>query len=368
MAPEPSFIAPLGYHAMRLRWCKLALQQFLRRWGVYLVVGAAAVGAGANSPAHAVAGVAAWTVMPLFSAADHGLWLLPGTLLQALAAVGCVWGLRSLLWPARWREAEAALPIDPGSRRRSDRIVVAVALLPLVLLQAAGAGAMLAGHHGGPLHGQGLALGALVLSNATALVLGVALLQRLRQPARARAEGLRSPESNGPVRARGAWPMALLLRPLWRGPARRTGQLLVLGSLLLALPGAAQWARPAALPWWLALLAVAALVLVTRLHGLAREEYMLLFEATAMLPLRQASLLRLRAALCLLPLLLATAALVPGLAGAGLRPAVLLAYAVAVVGACAIEVLSRPAEPADKAARWIFSLVLCVALASEVTP
>ena len=354
---------------MRLRWCRLALVLFLRRWGVYLVVGALAVGAGANSPAHAVAGVAAWTVMPIFSAANHGLWLLPGTVLQALAGVGCVWGLRSLLWPARWREAEAALPIDPRARLRSDLFVVAVALLPLVLLQFAGAGAMLAGHPGGLLRGQSLALLALLLSNAAALVLGVSLLQRLRRPAGAWRPPSRSHAAAASVTAaRGAWPLALLLRPLWRGPARRTGQSLVLACLLLAVPGVAQLARPAALPWWLALLAAAALVLVTRLNTLAREEFTPLFEATAMLPLRQAPLLRWRAALCLLPLLPAAALLLPGLAQLAWRPPVLLAYAVSVWGACLVEVLSRPAEPADKAARWIFSLVLCVALASEVLP
>jgi hypothetical protein len=364
MSPEPPFI---GYHAMRLRWCRLALLQFLRRWGIYLVVGAAAVGAGANSPAHAVAGVAAWSVMPIFSAAQHGLWLLPGTLLQALLGLACVWGLRTLLWPVHWREAEAALPIDARERLRSDIFVVAVALSPLALLQAAGAGAMVAGQRGGLAPAQGLALLALLLSNAAALGLGVALLQRQRRP----AGGWLPPVGrSAPVatRVRGAWPLALLLRPLWRGPARRTGRLLVLACLLLALPGVALWLRPAAMPWWLALLAAAALMLVTRLHTLAREEYTPLFDATTMLPLRRLPLERLRAALCLLPLLAATLALAPGLLRTAARPAVLLAYAAALAGACIVEVLSRPAEPADKAARWIFSLVLCLALASEVAP
>jgi len=362
MSPQPPAI---GYHAMRLRWCRLALVLFLRRWGVYLVVGAMAVGAGANSPAHAVAGVAAWTVMPIFSAARHGLWLLPGTLLQALAGLGCVWGLRSLLWPQRWREAEAALPIDPRARVRSDVFVVGVGLLPLVLLQTAGAGAMLAGQRGGA---QPLAIGALLLSNGAAWVLGVVLLQRLRRPAGAWKAPALKPVPAATAAARGAWPLALLLRPLWRGPALRTGRLLALGGLLLCGPGVAALRLPAALGWWLALLAVAALVLVTRLHTLAREEFAPLFEATRMLPLRQPMLERARSALCLLPLLPAAAALAPGLSAVPLRPAVLLAYAASVVGACVLEVRSRPAEPADKAARWIFCLVLCLALASEVMP
>ena len=361
----------VGYHAMRLRWCRLALQQFLRRWGVYLVVGAMAVGAGANSPAHAMAGVAAWTVMPIFSAAARGAgWLLPATLLQALLAGGCVWALRSLLWPVRWREAEAALPIDPRARLHSDIVVVAVALLPLVLLQAVGAGAMLAGLRGGHPHAPALlALLALLAANVAALALGVVLLQHLRRPLGGSKPRAAAGPSFAPKAAlRGAWPLALLLRPLWRGPARRSGQLMALGTALLLLPAVALLLWPARLPWCLAAGALAALVLVTRLHGLAREEFAPLFEAASMLPLHPPLLHKSLALLCLLPLLPAAAALQPGLARATLRPAVLLAYAAAVFGACLVEVLSRPAEPSDKAARWLFSLVLCVALASEVAP
>lgn len=360
-----SALPVIGYHAMRLGWCRLALVLFLRRWGIYIVVGALAFGAGSSTPAHAIAGVAAWTVMPIFSAATHGPWLLPGAVLQALVVLGCVWGLRALLWPQRWREAEAALPIDPRLRLRSDLIVVAVALLPLVLLQAAGAGAMLAGRRGAP--GSVLAVATLVLSNAAALAAGVALLQRLRRPAGGwRAPARPVPSVSGVLH--GGWPWALLLQPLWRGPARRTGRLLALGGFALAVPGAVMGWQPTLLPWMLALLAAAGLLLVTRLNGLSREEFEPLFEAAVMLPLRPSSLQRLRALLCLAPLLPACAALLPGLVATPWRPMVLLAYAAAVLAACLAEVVSRPAEPSDKAARWIFSLVLCLALASEVAP
>lgn len=352
---------PLGYHAMRLGWCRLALRQFLRRWGIYLVVAAAVVGAGANSPVHAVAGVAAWSVMPVFAAAARGPALLAAAAaFQALLGLACVWGLRSLLWPARWRDAEAALPIDPREQRRSDVVVVAFALLPFGLLQAAGTGAMLSGQRGAV-----AAVAALVLANAAALLLGVRLLQRLRTPARSWV-----PRSTRPVRGagrvRGGWPLALLLRPLWRGPARRTGRLLALGGGLVLVPAFALLAWPSALPWCLAAAALLALLLVTRLQTLSREEFAPLFEATTMLPLPPRQLERGRAALCLLPLVPTALALAPGLARSALRPAVLAAYAAALLGACAVEVLSQPREPSDKAARWLFSLVLCLALASEV--
>ena len=106
---------------------------------------------------------------------------------------------------------------------------------------------------------------------------------------------------------------------------------------------------------------------LTRVVETSREEFAPMFEATAMLPLPAQHLERGRAALCLLPLGPAALALAPGLARSALRPGVLAAYAVALCGACAVEVFSRPPrEPSDKAARWLFSLVLCLALASEV--
>lgn len=352
----------IGYHAMRLRWCRLALLQFLRRWGIYIVVAAMVVGAGANSPVHAVAGVAAWTVMPVFAAAARGpLWLLPAAATQALLGLACVWGLRALLWPPRWRDAEAALPIAPREQRRSDAVVVVFALLPIVLLQVAGTGAMLSGQRG-----VAAAVVALVLANGAAWALGVAMLQRLRRPIRG-AVTQTAAAARGPGRVRGGWVPALLLRPLWRGPARRSGRLLALGSAGLVAPALALFVWPTFLPWCLAAVALIALVIVTRLQTLSREEFAPLFEATAMLPLQPQRLEHGRAALCLLPLAPAALALAPGLARSAARPGVLAAYAVALFGACAVEVFSRPPrEPSDKAARWLFSLVLCLALASEV--
>ena len=91
-----------------------------------------------------------------------------------------------------------------------------------------------------------------------------------------------------------------------------------------------------------------------------------MLEACAWLPLSPAALQRGRDLLCLLPLLPAGAVLAIGLRDAAFRPAVLAAYLLACVGACTWQVLSRTTEPADQSSRWLFSLVLCLALASEV--
>ncbi len=121
----------LSYGAMRLRWCGWALLAFARRWGVYLVVTAAVVGAGSNSPVQAVSAVAAWLVLPLFWAAGQGNWLLPAWVAQVLLGLALLWGARALLWPPQWAEAERALPLRRSDTQVSDACVVSLALAPL---------------------------------------------------------------------------------------------------------------------------------------------------------------------------------------------------------------------------------------------
>jgi hypothetical protein len=358
---------------MRLRWCALALRAFVRRWGVYIVVTGLVASAGSSTPVAVLAGLSAWLVMPLFQASAQGAWLLPATLMQALAGAALVWGARSLLWPPAWGEAERALPVEPGQRWRSDLFVVGVALLPLALLYAAGAMSVLAARPAWLQPTQGRAVVALVLALAGSLGLGVLLLQRLRRapsPGTAEANGgALVPAAPGAAGLQAAaWPLPLLLRPLWRGPARRTGQVLALGTLALCGAGVAMRQWPAATAWWLVLLALGALLVVTRANGLARQEFAALFEACRVLPLSDGTLQRGRRALCLLPLLPAGLFAAAGLWDTPVRPGVLAAYALVLAGSCLWEVRAVAAEPADKASRWLFSLGLCVVLATEVLP
>jgi hypothetical protein len=366
---------------MRLRWCALALLDFMRRWAAYLVVAATVAGAGAVGWQEIIPAVAAWLVLPLFYASTHGAWLLPATMLQTLAGAACVWGARSLLWPAGWGEAERALPIPRRATLRSDALLVTLTLLPLGALLAVGTAAVLAHHPAWLRPTLGRALAALVLACGGALALGVALLQALRRPAggqaRARA-GLRGAVAGGataalthrsrPLRTL-RWPRALLAVPLWRGPARRTGWTLMFGTLAVALPAAGLGLLGRGEPWWLAACTVLALVVATRVNHLARLELAGLFEACRNLPLAPAPLQHARAALGLL-------AVLPGVAGLcgvawaarapGLRAPVLTAWALACVGSCTVEVLSNPADATTKAGRWLFTLVLCVCLSTEV--
>jgi len=360
-------IPPLSYHAMRMRWCRVALLGFLRRWGVYLLVLAAVIGGGVSDGAgEIIIAAASWLVLPLMRAAA-GPWWLPAVLLQALAGALLLWGMRPLLWPQRWAEAERALPLQRRDTLRSDAVVVLLGLLPLLLLCAVGATNVLA-HHPAWLRGaRGRALAALLVAATGSAVLGIAGLQALR-----RAGSGRQPRRTAAFAARATrnatahWLRVLLWWPLWRGPARRTGHALLLGSAALCLPACGIAWRPDATGWWLAAFASLALLATTRANGLARSELAGLWEACAPLPVQPGQLDHARATMAWLPLLPGSAGLLAALPWAEVRPAVLAAYWLVCAGGCAVEVLAPPADAGAKSSRWLFGLVLTIALGTEV--
>jgi hypothetical protein len=357
----------LSYGRMRGQWCRLALLSFARRWAAYIVVAGAVVGAGTTGFAHILMAAAAWLVLPLFYAAGHGAWLVPAVLAQAALGAAAVWGMRQLLWPTAWAQAERALPIAPSATWRSDAWVVLIALSPLLVMLAVGAAALLGQNPAWLRDTRGLAVAALLLASALSLVLGVLLLQRLRQPPRAFAMPSFKVGRLARVQNKLAWTWVLLWLPLWRGPARRTGQMLLAGGLLLCVPACGIAATGTGMGWWLAAWALLALVVATRINQLACEELQPLLQACAPLPLAAAPLQRLRASLALWPVLWSLCWVCAALARAPLlRPGVLAAFVLVVLGSCAWEVFSAPAQPDVKAGRWLFSLALCVALATEV--
>jgi hypothetical protein len=77
-----------------------------------------------------------------------------------------------------------------------------------------------------------------------------------------------------------------------------------------------------------------------------------------------------RALLGMSTLLPAAATLAMTVGRAPHRMPVLIAFGLALLGSCAVEVWADPDHgsntASDKASRWLFSLVLCVCLASEV--
>ena len=402
-APPQAVRKPLGYGGLRLRWCGAALRAFMARWGVYGVVAAALVGAGSDSPVASVAGVAAWTVLPLFRAASHPLALARVVLLQS-ALGGClVWAMRPLLWNARWRAVERALPITAQALRRSDATVVALGLVPLLVLYALGAAAWWVQRPAWLLPWAWQAGAGWAVMVAGSGLAGWAVMRAWRQ---AGPRPLRPLQPLGPLGPLGpalvglppgaarladapagqqiardaaalvprrpqAWWWAL---PLWRGPARRTGVTALLGSLGLAgwvLVGLA-WGPASGLAawqgWWLAGFAALGLMVSTRVNQLSRAEYQPLIDACAVLPLSRRALSVRRALWALLPLggpLALLAALLPW---PDLRLPVALAYLAANAAASVWEVAVPNTDPAARASRWGVWLVLLVALASEVMP
>jgi hypothetical protein len=167
--------------------------------------------------------------------------------------------------------------------------------------------------------------------------------------------------------ARLHWAPALLWLPLWRGPARRTGQALMFGTALVLLPVAAIAFTHVGTGRWLSALALLALLVTTRVNHLAREELLPLQQACEVLPLAPTLVARASASLGLWPVVLALLLLCAVLWRApGVRPAVLLAFVLTSLGGSVVEVLSAPAKPDVKAGRWLFSLVLSVCVATEV--
>ena len=389
-------LKPLGYAGLRLRWCGAALRAFIARWGLYGGVAAALIGAGSDSPVAIVAGVAAWTVLPLVRAASQP-WALAGmVLLQSMLGGLLVWAMRPLLWNPRWRSVERSLPIPGRLLRRSDASVVALGLLPLLALYSIGAAAWWVQRPAWLLPWVLQAGAGWLLMLAGSWLAGWAVMQAWRQAGPRPVRPLRTfgpasvmlragapPSAATPADWRGlgatrlvpprppAWWWALAL---WRGPARRTGVAALAGSLGLAawvLAGAA-WGPASGLAawqgWWLAGFAALGLIVSSRVNQLSRAEYQPLITACAVLPLSLARLQRRRAAWALLPLGLPLSLLAALLPWPNLRLPVAVAYLAANLAASTWEVAVPSIDPAARASRWGVWLVLLLALASEVMP
>ncbi|MDP3650761.1 MAG: hypothetical protein Q8R67_03665 [Rhodoferax sp.] len=371
----------MSYGQMRLAWCQAAMRSLLQRWGVYMGVGLLVLGGGGQHALTAMAALAAWAVLPLLQAAQHGLWVaLAATLGYGLAGAMLVWGLSPVLWPRRWALAERALPVRPRARRRSDLTVVLLGLTPLFGVYVAGAVVWAAQAPGWLREVWGQALVLLGASAALSVSLGVGILEWRRSvPVHAASTQARRPTAlKAQDRHMVSVARALLWLPLRRGPAQRAGRFMAV-CLLAALVCAASLAyAPGQANWWLAAFAALTQTLTTRLYVLVRTELGALHAACAALAVPPNALQRSRYALALFPMLLGTVLMACTLLSQGVQvhTAVFTTYVLAVLGGNTVLVLSAPSQPdappaAGSAARiswWLLVLVVQVALASEVLP
>lgn len=357
---------------MRLAWSAAALLALLRRWAGFIIVVAAVLGIG-----YFVAAIG-WPALPVLWASSlpsaDGLAVLVA---HASVATALTWALREALLPAHWLLAERALPLTARQRARADLAVVALAQSPLFGLYAA---SLLSWRHADPawLRGHwplGLAFMAASIVLSLGMSVGLLALRRVQwrglrhsatTAATATATATRGRE--GPLRP---W-TALLLFPLWRGPALPVA--LVLGlttAVLLGLLGAAATGI-ADLRWCLAGYALAVMAGCTQAHARALRVYAPLIAASRALPLTShAWPWRLRA-LALLPVVL-TWPLLLGLLLAlllsgpwQLSPLIAPLYLLAAWFGPLLQFIAPSAQAEARAARWMFALALWVALATEI--
>ena len=382
---EMKAIPALSYRQVRLAWCKATLVSLLRRWGIYIGVGLLILGGGGASAAAAMMAMAAWSVTPIFQAAQQSVFYgAVFTVAYALFGGMIVLGLCPWLWPRAWAEAERALPIDSSERRRSDVTVIMLGLTPLFAIYTLGTGIWLVQF---PAWFQEIwARGTFMLtvSMTLSVVLGVGILHWRR--------GL--PEKSTPVLSyrRGSPLMAhqftqrqslsatiaVVILPLVRGPAQRSGRFFVLTLVLLGTCAAATIALPHFASWCLAAFAAIAQMMVTRLNVVVSADMEPLHEACAALPVNPVRLKVARQAVVMLPLAAGQLFLIGAIyvGTVPVKPSVFVTYLLAILlGNLALVVAAsaRPAagvryDPAARVSWWIVILVLCVAVASEVVP
>ena len=348
-----------GLVRMRLSWSASALLALLRRWAGFIVVMAGVLGIG-----YLVAAIG-WPALPVLWASSlpwpEGIAVL---LAHASIATLLAWGLREALLPARWLLAERALPLTAAQRARADLTVVALAQSPLFVLYGA---SLLSWRHADPAWLRGhWSRGLVVMAASVLLSLGMSVgLLALRRLQRYRPRRLAKARTGGD-RLR-AW-TALLLLPLWRGPARPVALVLALTTaVLLSLLGAVALGV-ADLRWCLAGYALAVMAGCTQAHARALLVYAPLIAASNALPLASLAWPRHLRMLALLPLML-TWPLLLALLLTGSWPLSSLITPVFLLAAWAgpfLQMIAPSPQAEARAARWLFALAVWVALATEI--
>ena len=355
----------LDYHAQRLRWCRAALRDFLRRWAAYVCVALLVFGVAAPGS----------LFLPLVRASDQGWWLLPMTALYGVLGMLPVVLTRPLWWPPQWADAERALPLAAHTLVASDRRVALWVMLPwqgmlvvgiLLWLQQGGAAAP----------GMRGSCAAWAVSALVAWAGSVLWMQAVR----ARAGQRRGPAIDEAKRVGGVfsgpsirpltWTSALIVLPLLREPAQRTARALAVGVLSNIAGSIGVAVAGTAMGWALGALAAAALIATSLLRVRFDQELTPLYFASANLPIPPRRWYAARLLLLTLPVLVGLVCLAVVLlthAAPSLRWPVLAAYAVVLALSCAWEATPTvPGQPFNHAPRWLLTLVLTVCIGSEV--
>ena len=351
----------ISYRLVRRQHCTGALSTFLRRWGVFLTIGILLAGPGAPA-------LAAGTVLPLFWSLSHPASMLAAVMVYALLIALLLGSASHLLWPVAWAQIERTLPIPPRQILLADLEMLLLALMPLGVLMTAGAALLLwqTPDWLRPVAAMApISLGAVMLGSVGLAMTG---LQHWRRKASGR-KGSQNPAPASALVARVRhWAWVLLWAPLRRGVAPRTARAVLLGGAALLVVALLPTLSAVPVTQSLMLFSALAWTVVIRVDALARQELEPLHRECRMLALNGRALQGARAALALVPALCGlTLALLP-LLWAPVRPLILLLFIGVTLTAWGIQLGSANADATTQSTRWVLSVALSVALASEVVP
>jgi hypothetical protein len=363
----------MSYHAMRMRRCKTEVIDFFKRWGVYLLVALLIPSLGTNAPWSVVTGMVSTLVMPLFRAA-HDLGLLAATGVgYALAGVLPVVLARALWWPRHWGPVEAALPLPRQELQASDRIMTIWMMWPWQFLLLLGNLIVLA-QPGASATQSGAAIGVWAVSAIASFGLSVAWMRRVRGREAQKLRALQKTRQTHitsltqvakPLHAMHWWTVffALALR---RGPLHGCAYALILGSVSSVACGVSALLWSGGVGWSLSLLGGVGLICAAFLRARCERELRPLLLASQHLPLKIHALARARTLLALFPVGLGLLIVLPGLLIVARQPGLVFLYAVVLAASCIWEALQFD-KPSHRAARWLLSLALMMAISFSIT-
>ncbi|MBI1890492.1 MAG: hypothetical protein HYS18_07600 [Burkholderiales bacterium] len=373
------FALPLNYQEVRFRWCRAQLFAFLRKWGIYIVIGAVVLGSSGTDPIATMTGLVSASVLPLLWSLQHPPWgwVLATVAYGTLGAMLCR-SMRGLFWSIAWRDIELSLPIEPSDKRRSDLVVVILALSPFYLLFAAGLLNWALKQHVGQTTQQLLAAIMLIIAFAASVICGLLMLSAMRRVPQASAIAERADHPSATMALFARYPSiyALIFVPLIRGPAKRAGKLLKLALLILLLHFLL-YRFPTFVSWWLALFALLTQLMTTRLTSVLDEDLRPLHSKCEPLPISINQLRWIRLGIAAIPATIGFALIFPILfvAVENLRSSIGIAFVLFGLSANLLEtaLCSRARTPTQfkastRAGLWIVILVIQIALASELTP
>ncbi|MDZ7812420.1 MAG: hypothetical protein U5L74_04605 [Ideonella sp.] len=365
----------LNYRRMRSLAVRAAVLRALRHWGTWGLMALGLLAAVGNTPAVALAGLAL-VLAPLWWASGHGGgagWLLWAGTALLYALLGWAWlrAWRPAVWPAQWRATEASLPLPTRTVQGTDLRLLALVLAPWAVLLIT-AWALLWAWQPAPAWAQaGRAALGIGVSLGLSLASGQRSLHRWRSQAPAPWAGIaparQTLTTRWPIRHAG-W--ALVLAPLARGTAPLSLTTLSLG-LLMPVPAllGAMWSPRWATAWLCGATAVAILCTALALRRLERE-LALLHAASTHLPLRRTALRQWLRGVALWPVAvwMLSLSLALGLSALPLRPGPTLGLLFCLALAGGLETHWPILKPEHHASRWLLTLCLCLAWASELTP